>query len=334
MQNKGTALAIKTVLVTGATGFLGQAISMALSQYGFQVIGTGRSDKLTQKNLKNFEFIKADICDTKMLGKICQERQPDVIVHCAAIAHQKTFHPLPDSLYDKTNHHAAMNLARISGKINPDIYFIFLSSICVYGDACGSNFDETDQCNPTSAYAKTKLAAETKLTALFKNGCIRKLDILRLAPVYEVDFCINLEKRICAPGKRFYLKYGSGRQRLSVLARKNLVNFILYQITVDDKNNTCSTINISDTEPCSFNEMIRVMNSKSIGYKKPVLTIPLQLINMASQLAQFCFPTKKKFILSCHNKLVQDIVINNQRMLKTGFNPKQTLKNIFGTKYK
>ena len=74
------------------------------------------------------------------------------------------------------------------------------------------------------------------------------------------------------------------------------------------------------------------MNSKSIGHRKPVFTVSLQLINIASQVAQFCFPTKKQFISSCHHKLIRDIVINNQLMLETGFKPKYKITNIFETK--
>jgi len=332
MQNRCKDSAIKTVLVTGATGFLGRSILENLCQYGYQVIGTGRSKILKQRAVKNFEYIKADISDTKMISKICNDKQPDVIVHCAGIAHQKAFRPLPDILYDKINHHACINLARIGGKANPNLYFILMSSICVYGENDGTTFDETDQCNPAGAYAKSKLEAETMLNALFETGCIRKLDILRLAPVYETNWRMNLEKRICAPGKCFYFKYGSGQQRLSILARKNLVDFIRYRISADNSKRTCSIMNISDPEPCSFNEMIRLMNSKSIGRRKPVFTVPLQSINIASQIAQFCFPPKKQFISSCYHKLVRDIVINNQRMLKTGFKPKHTIKNTFEKK--
>ena len=133
MQNRYRGSAIKTVLVTGATGFLGRIISKNLCQYGYQVIGTGRSESPEQKVVKNFEYIKADISDTKTLGKICHDKQPDVIVHCAGIAHQKMFRSLPDTLYDKINYHAAVNLAKIGGKTNPNLYFILLSSICVYG---------------------------------------------------------------------------------------------------------------------------------------------------------------------------------------------------------
>ncbi|WP_218576693.1 NAD-dependent epimerase/dehydratase family protein [Desulfobacter latus] len=323
---------IKTVLVTGATGFLGQIISRDLCQDGYQVIGISRSKIPKQETLKNFEYIRADISDTKTLAKICNDRQPDVIVHCAGIAHQRMLHPLPDILYDKINHWASMNLAKIAGKANPNLYFIFLSSICVYGEIGCINFNETNQCNPTSSYAKSKLAAETILKVLFQTKCIRKLDILRLAPVYETDWRLNLEKRICVPGNWFYFKYGSGQQKLSILARKNVVDFIRFRIKADNSNHACSIMNISDFEPCSFNDMIRLMNSKSIGHKKPVFTVPFKLINIASQIAKCCFPTKKQFISSCHHKLVRDIVINNQRMLETGFKPRHTITNTFKTK--
>ena len=32
------------------------------------------------------------------------------------------------------------------------------------------------------------------------------MDILRLAPVYDTDFCINIEKRVYAPKKLVFLK--------------------------------------------------------------------------------------------------------------------------------
>lgn len=322
---------IKTVLVTGVTGFLGQVIAITLYQLGYQIIGIARSGSPKQKAVKNFEYIKADISDIQTLKRLCNDKQPDVIVHCAGIAHQKMLRPLPDILYNEINHHASVNLAQIGGTTNPNLYFIFLSSSSVYGEHEGIAFNETDQCNPTSAYAKSKLAAEIQLKSLFETGCIRKLDMLRLAPVYEANWRVNLEKRICSPGKWFYLKYGPGQQRLSILARKNLVDFIRYRIKADNPKRTCSTINISDPEPCSFNEMIRLVNSKSNGHPKPVFTLPLQSIHIASQIAQFCFPAKKQYISSCHHKLVRDIVINNERMLETGFKPKYTISDIFKT---
>lgn len=297
MHNKCINSAKKRILVTGSSGFLGRHISMDLCREGHQVIGIGQSKIAKQKDVKNFEYIKADISNTQVLAEICQDKQPDVIIHCAGIAHQRTFRPLPATFYDEINHIASMHLAKLGGKINPNIYFIFLSSICVYGEQCSINVDETHQCNPTSAYAESKLSAETALKKLFKKGYLKKLDILRLAPAYDDGWRINLEKRICGPGKWFYIKYGSGQQKLSVLSRKNLVDFIKYRISTDSLKPTCSIMNISDSVPCSFNEMIGLMNLKSIGNRKPIFTVPLQSVNIASKLAQFCFPSKKIYFI-------------------------------------
>jgi len=68
--------------------------------------------------------------------------------------------------------------------------------------------------------------AEKRLIALCEDRILRNLIILRLAPVYDREWGLNLDRRVFAPKKMAYLKFGSGNQEMSALGRPNLVDFI------------------------------------------------------------------------------------------------------------
>ena len=138
----------------------------------------------------------------------------------------------------------------------------------------------------------SKLDAEKRLFALADEGIIRNLVILRLAPVYDRDWSLNLDRRVFAPKKLVYLRFGSGSQKMSALARPNLVDFIeflvhrLTQINTDENNiknnltrqNTlCNQrnlrINVCDAEAYEFNTIIQVFKKSGIRLDRPVHSI-------------------------------------------------------------
>ena len=87
----------KTILVTGAAGFIGFHTSLALMKAGFIVVGLDNMSDyydvrikvkrvtLLKKN-KQFSFIKCDIAHYKAFEKACAKIKPDHIVHLAAQA--------------------------------------------------------------------------------------------------------------------------------------------------------------------------------------------------------------------------------------------------------
>jgi UDP-glucose 4-epimerase len=72
---------IKTVIVTGAAGYIGGAICIELKNQGYRVIGV---DKRTSQHLKPYydEFIQDDFVSEKSLNGVAQN-MPDAIIHCA-----------------------------------------------------------------------------------------------------------------------------------------------------------------------------------------------------------------------------------------------------------
>ena len=51
------------------------------------------------------------------------------------------------------------------------------------------------------------------MRTLYDECKLHNLVILRLAPVYDREWCLNLDRRVFAPGKVAYLKFGLGSKK-------------------------------------------------------------------------------------------------------------------------
>ena len=356
------------ILITGAGGFIGTALCSQLPSAGNTVIGvdiTRGLDKAT-----NVIWEKADLTDSDAIVAICAKHSPDVVIHCAGIAHQK-MGAVDSAAYMMVNSEATANLAKAAVKSNPDVCFVFLSSVSVYGEGPqmasrkgakaqrrerdlhinGTKINNDDgvgedgECWPSSDYAVSKLDAERRLGALADEGTLRNLVILRLAPVYDREWSLNLDRRVFAPGKLTYLRFGSGLQRMSALARPNLVDFIELisrkkaQNTQEFKEQKelvssiqakgMNIINVSDSEPYEFNRIINVFKKSGIHPNRPVISVPLSPVWFATRFAGAFFSKKKSWFHSCYDKLASDLVFDNRRILETGFVPRHSLETIF-----
>ena len=87
----------RTVLVTGAAGFIGYHLSERLLGQGDRVVGLDNLNDYYDPKLKEarlvklrrspeFRFLKVDLGDRTGVEKIWQEVKPEVVVHLAAQA--------------------------------------------------------------------------------------------------------------------------------------------------------------------------------------------------------------------------------------------------------
>lgn len=319
---------VKTVLITGASGFVGQkAVEKLSSRYRVVAFDKRPPDS---KFCNNLISVSGDITDENKIKGVCQKHQPDIIVHCAGIAHQKITRPLDEDTYNITNHIATKRLAAAAVNTNSDIHFVFLSSVSVYGEKYNdSEAGEEDPCYPTTAYARSKLNAEKSLIDLFDAGLISKVDILRLAPVYDRSWSLNLDRRVFGPQKMCYLKFGSGNQKMSVLARSNLIDFIGYRVNQTDSTTFCKGFNVCDRHPCSFNDIITVFRNSTYQPNRPVIKIPLEWIGLGARISGRLIQNRSAWFQSCYDKLANSLVFDNSKMLESGFVPVHTLKSVF-----
>ena len=317
----------KTILVTGAGGFVGRRVVAAFSKDRVIACDLFPAGQMNLPESHIWEML--DIGKKKAVADLFNRYAPDIVIHCAGIAHQKIV-AVSKTDYFAVNSLSTQTLAKCAVQANPEVHFVFLSSISVYGEKHGAMaVKETADCLPTSDYAQSKLDAEKRLQKLYSSGELKKLDILRLAPVYDRNFCINIEKRVYSPKKLFFLKFGPGTQRMSVLSRKNLVRFIRFRAGQKLEDRFCEVLNICDKTPCTFKEIIDIFKQSSLQPGHFTLRIPLFLVKAMVIIAGRIFKARSSWIASCYDKLAKDLVFDNGKMLETGYRPEDSLRSVF-----
>ena len=215
------------VLVTGATGFLGQRCLSFLADAGFTPIATGRQ---VQRAPEGFDFVPADLSDPQSL-----EALPSVgaVVHCAA--RSAPWGRRAD--FERDNVQATENLLRWAENrgverfvhiSTPALYFDFQDQFDVHEDAA--------QAPPINLYAETKARAE-RLVKASKLSTV----ILRPRAIYgpgDTALLPRLERAIAA-GPLPLLRNGRAQTNLThvddvctaiALSLKTFTNNGLYNI--------------------------------------------------------------------------------------------------------
>ena len=183
---------MRTVLLTGAAGFIGYHVARALLERGDRVTGLDNLDPYYDVWLKrdrlaelarfdHFSFIEADVNDPRLADAF--SIAPDIVVHFAAQAgvRYSTENPLA---YVRTNVSGQTAIFDRVARVDPAIPVVFASSSSVYGGNDKVPFAETDRVDsPVSVYAATKRAGELVAEAFRHTHGIRSAG-LRFFTVY------------------------------------------------------------------------------------------------------------------------------------------------------
>jgi len=161
---------MKTILITGAAGFIGSHLTDALLNANCKIIGIDNFDpfysrQIKENNLKQarehqyFTFYEADIRDKKHINEIFSVETIDVVVHLAAKAGVRPSIQNPSEYFD-VNVDGTLNILEAM-KNNGIQKLIYASSSSVYGNNPKVPFHEGDSVDhPISPYAASKKAGE------------------------------------------------------------------------------------------------------------------------------------------------------------------------------
>ncbi len=163
----------KTILVTGAAGFIGSHVADGLLKRGDRVVGldnlnTYYSPARKRANLEevrqgapaeHFTVVEGDIRDRDLLARLFAEHRFDAVIHLAAMAGVRASIEDPH-LYLDINLVATLNLLE-AARENRVGNFVFASTSSAYGDTTQIPFVETDSADrPLAPYPASKRAAE------------------------------------------------------------------------------------------------------------------------------------------------------------------------------
>jgi UDP-glucuronate 4-epimerase len=159
----------KTIMVTGAAGFIGFHLSRKLLQEGYDVIGIDNLNDYYDVNLKksrlellnhvNFKFKKINLEDRASINTIFQEYMPKVVINLAAQAGVRYSLENPQAYID-SNIIGFTNILEAC-RHNTIDQLIYASSSSVYGANTNLPFSVHDNVDhPISLYAATKKANE------------------------------------------------------------------------------------------------------------------------------------------------------------------------------
>lgn len=156
------------ILVTGASGLLGLNLCLRLHEI-HEVFGTVYRNPLKKTP---FDCIQIDLAETHALKKMLIEANPDLVIHCAAMANvdQCESHPQEARLI---NAELPGNLAKICSA--EGIKFLHISTDAVF-DGKKGDYSEEDEPNPLSVYARTKLDGEIKVLADYPSALVARVN--------------------------------------------------------------------------------------------------------------------------------------------------------------
>jgi UDP-glucuronate 4-epimerase len=160
------------VLVTGAAGFIGAAVSRALLERGETLVGIdnlndyydpalkrARLDQLTRQYGNRFRFERADFANASDLQRVTDGTDIDAIVHLGAQAGVRYSIENPNA-YIQSNLVGHANMLELARHRRPR-HVVYASSSSVYGGNKGLPFRVEDRVDhPLSLYAATKKADE------------------------------------------------------------------------------------------------------------------------------------------------------------------------------
>ncbi|HXH98906.1 MAG TPA: SDR family oxidoreductase [Sphingobacteriaceae bacterium] len=168
---------MKTILVTGSNGLLGQKITdLILKTKAFNLIATSKG-KNRHQITTGYIYEELDICNSGQVKSVLEKYHPDSIIHTAAMTNV-------DACENDQQTCAALNVDAVQTIVNIcqilNIHLVHLSTDFIFDGEAGP-YTETDEPHPVSYYGQSKLNSEKII-----QGSAVRAAILRTIIVYGV----------------------------------------------------------------------------------------------------------------------------------------------------
>ncbi|EOX3354101.1 UDP-glucose 4-epimerase family protein [Vibrio cholerae] len=260
------------ILLTGATGFVGQQILRQLPQ---QARVFGRT-----KPARDCHFFAGELsADTDYRAALSGV---DVVIHCAARAHvMNETATNAAELYQDINTHATLALAEQAAASSVK-RFIFISTIKVNGGAteAGQMFRANDARQPLDHYGESKAKAEIGLLDIAQKTGLEVV-IIRPPLVYGPGVKANFAAMLKLAKKNLPLPLGAIHNKRSMVALDNLVDLIV--TCIEHPNAANQIFLVSDDQDVSTTELLELM-TRVAGKRARLLPVPIAWLRLAGKV--------------------------------------------------
>lgn len=159
------------LLITGATGFVGQYLTRHLNNTGIDYLGLGGPASSQTRHQA------IDLRDAEAVTRLVAGRLIDGVVHLAAESRTGICQASPD-VAQQANVTATQNLLNA---VPASSWFLYVSTDMVFSGRRG-NYAPGDVPDPINEYGKSKRAAEERVLARGPNSCILRPALIYGAP--------------------------------------------------------------------------------------------------------------------------------------------------------
>lgn len=278
------------ILVTGAAGFIGHAVSHRLLARGDRVLGVDIVNDYYDPALKEarlatfdgmdgFTFKRCDIADAEHIAALVQTHKVQRVVHLAAQAGVRYSLENPFA-YERSNlagHLSVMEACRHASDFE---HLVYASSSSVYGDKPmgGAGFTEDEPAtDPVSLYAATKRACELMSQSYahlygFPQTGLRFFTVY--GPWGRPDMAYFGFTQKILRGEPIEV-YGNGRMARDFTYIDDIVDGIIGALDNPPAHGQHRVLNIGDSHPVGLMEMIETLE-KAIGREAVKIMRPMQ----------------------------------------------------------
>jgi nucleoside-diphosphate-sugar epimerase len=275
----------KTILVTGAGGFIGGHLCSDLISRGYRVVGIDLKHPQNQSGGKQngLRAIAGDFRNQGLMKELLDG--VDIIFHLAG-AHLQI--NLSDSEYWNVNVHSLAPLLQTAHQ-NGVKRFVHVSSVSVYGNLKNWLADETTPCKPFSIYGETKLAGEAEVKKFGREKGFPFV-ILRPAWVYGPG-CPRTLKIFRAIRKHRFAMIGGGHNLRHPLYILDMLSS--FHLAMESESAEGETFIIGGNGAITTRELIEIF-CKVLNLRRPKIRLPMTLGNVIAAACESFFGLIKR----------------------------------------
>lgn len=276
---------IKSIKISGSTGFVGQNLSTYLEQNNYSVSSIDLRDK--NWNQKVFDNV-------------------DAFIHLAGKAHDLKNISDPES-YFIVNRDLTISLYKEFLKSSCRL-FIFFSSVKAAVDSIDSPLTEDINPNPKTAYGRSKQEAESFILNHLPTHSDQRVIILRPCMIHGPGNKGNLNLLYQFVNKGVPYPLAAYHNHRSFLNIDNL-HFIINEIL--SKNSLPNGIyNIADDDSISTNELIKII-AQSLNRTPRLINVPKSIIQLFAKIGNVLkLPLNEERL----QKLTENFVVKNDKL--------------------